>query len=140
MNEDRTTKKVFNAQPIGPRRKGRPNFRWIDGLDKDLLVLRTRLNENFQMAREKSNNAITSLSGGSPIPPPVPKERYMAGNQARRLRTVREDTGAPSEGATCAWIAADEAVGCTRAFLMMWWSSRRLVCRGRPEPGLRVNQ
>ncbi|KFM68802.1 hypothetical protein X975_05742, partial [Stegodyphus mimosarum] len=58
---------------------------------------------------------------------------------ARRLRMVREDTGAPSEGATCVWMAADEAVGCTRAFLTMWWSSRRLVCRGRPEPGLRVH-
>ncbi|GFY07337.1 hypothetical protein TNCV_5085231 [Trichonephila clavipes] len=33
---------------------------------------------------------------------------------------VRENTGAPSEGATCAWMAADEAVGCTRAFLTMW--------------------
>ncbi|GFU75029.1 uncharacterized protein TNCV_3752801 [Trichonephila clavipes] len=42
MNEDRTTKKVFNAQPIGKRRKGRPNLRWIDGIEKDLLVLRTR--------------------------------------------------------------------------------------------------
>ncbi|GFS57067.1 transposable element Tcb1 transposase [Trichonephila clavipes] len=58
--------------------------------------------------------------------------------EARR-RMVREDTGAPSEGATCAWMAVDEAVGCTRAFLTMWRSSRRLVCRGRPEPGLRVN-
>ncbi|GFW52192.1 uncharacterized protein TNCV_2426391 [Trichonephila clavipes] len=48
---------------------------------------------------------------------------------ARRLRMVREDTGAPSAGATCAWMAADEAVGCTRAFLTMWRSSRRLVCR-----------
>ncbi|GFS52925.1 uncharacterized protein TNCV_330781 [Trichonephila clavipes] len=52
---------------------------------------------------------------------------------------VREDTGAPSESATCAWMAADEAVGCTRAFLTMWRSSRRLVCRGRLEPSLRVN-
>ncbi|GFV38731.1 uncharacterized protein TNCV_4420991 [Trichonephila clavipes] len=42
MNEDRTIKKVSNAQPIGTRRKGRLNFRWIDGLEKDLLVLRTR--------------------------------------------------------------------------------------------------
>ncbi|GFX93781.1 hypothetical protein TNCV_1589571 [Trichonephila clavipes] len=41
MDEDRTTKKVLNAQPIGTRRKGRPNLRWIDGLEKDLLVLRT---------------------------------------------------------------------------------------------------
>ncbi|GFW19387.1 uncharacterized protein TNCV_1602811 [Trichonephila clavipes] len=58
---------------------------------------------------------------------------------ARRLRMIREDTGARSEGATRAWMAADEAVGCTRAFLTMWWPSRRLVCRGRPEPGLHVN-
>ncbi|GFW24829.1 uncharacterized protein TNCV_1960941 [Trichonephila clavipes] len=52
---------------------------------------------------------------------------------------VREDTGAPNEGATSAWMAADEAVSCTRAFLTMWRSSRRLLCRGRPQPGLRVN-
>ncbi|GFU62579.1 hypothetical protein TNCV_1314131 [Trichonephila clavipes] len=36
------TKNVSNAQPIGTQRKGRPNLRWIDGLEKDLLVLRTR--------------------------------------------------------------------------------------------------
>ncbi|GFU07481.1 uncharacterized protein TNCV_2224771 [Trichonephila clavipes] len=58
---------------------------------------------------------------------------------ARRLLLIREDTGAPNEGATCSWMAADEAVGCTRAFLTMWRSSRRVVDRGRPEPGLRVN-
>ncbi|GFV58509.1 uncharacterized protein TNCV_1055131 [Trichonephila clavipes] len=52
---------------------------------------------------------------------------------------AREDTGIPSEDAICAWVAADEAVGCMRAFLTMWWFSRRLVYRGRPEPGLRVN-
>ncbi|GFV84575.1 uncharacterized protein TNCV_2481891 [Trichonephila clavipes] len=57
----------------------------------------------------------------------------------RRLRMVREDTVAPNEGATCAWMAAYEEVGCRRAFLTMWWSSRRLVCQGRPETGLRVN-
>ncbi|GFW90086.1 uncharacterized protein TNCV_3485381 [Trichonephila clavipes] len=56
----------------------------------------------------------------------------------RRLRMVRKDTGAPSEGATCAWMVADEAVGCTRAFLTMWVSSQRLVCRGCPEPDFRV--
>ncbi|GFV90152.1 uncharacterized protein TNCV_4378681 [Trichonephila clavipes] len=42
MNEDHTSKKVFNAQPIGPRRKSRPNLRWIDGLEKYFLVLRIR--------------------------------------------------------------------------------------------------
>ncbi|GFT25605.1 hypothetical protein TNCV_1965251 [Trichonephila clavipes] len=38
------------------------------------------------------------------------------------LRMAQEDTGAPNEGATCAWMAADEAVGCTSAFHMMWRS------------------
>ncbi|GFT85824.1 uncharacterized protein TNCV_4027561 [Trichonephila clavipes] len=32
---------------------------------------------------------------------------------------VREDTGALTKGATCAWMVTDEAVGCTRAFLTM---------------------
>ncbi|GFV64639.1 uncharacterized protein TNCV_850881 [Trichonephila clavipes] len=58
---------------------------------------------------------------------------------ARRLRRVRGDTVGPSEGYTCDWRADDEAVGCTRALLTMWRSSQQLVCRGRPEPGLRVN-
>ncbi|GFU18893.1 uncharacterized protein TNCV_1086211 [Trichonephila clavipes] len=58
---------------------------------------------------------------------------------SRRIRIVREDTGVPNEGATCASMATDEAVSCSRAFLTMWRSSRRLVCRWRPEPGLRVN-
>ncbi|GFU61873.1 hypothetical protein TNCV_1644461 [Trichonephila clavipes] len=53
-----------------------------------------------------------------------------------RLRMVREDTGAPNEGATYAWMAVDETVGCRLAILMMWRSSRRLVCRGHPEPSL----
>ncbi|GFV55318.1 hypothetical protein TNCV_2268691 [Trichonephila clavipes] len=37
-------------------------------------------------------------------------------------------------------MAAAEAVydeAGTRTFYTMWWSSRRLVCRGHPEPGLR---
>ncbi|GFU32962.1 hypothetical protein TNCV_4155501 [Trichonephila clavipes] len=31
MDEDRTTKKVFNAQPIGARKKDRPKLRRVDG-------------------------------------------------------------------------------------------------------------
>ncbi|GFX06339.1 uncharacterized protein TNCV_505581 [Trichonephila clavipes] len=58
---------------------------------------------------------------------------------ARRLRMAREDTRYPSKGATCAWMAADESVVCTRAFLTIWRSSRRLICRGRHEPSLHVN-
>ncbi|GFW06616.1 uncharacterized protein TNCV_2189491 [Trichonephila clavipes] len=50
---------------------------------------------------------------------------------ARRLRMV-QDTGAPNEGVTCAWMAADEAVGCTRVFLTKWrclddWSAEGVL-------------
>ncbi|PRD35172.1 UNVERIFIED_CONTAM: Itfg2 [Trichonephila clavipes] len=41
-DKDHTSKKVFNAQPIGTQRKGRPNLRWIDDLEKDLIVLKTK--------------------------------------------------------------------------------------------------
>ncbi|GFU29971.1 uncharacterized protein TNCV_552581 [Trichonephila clavipes] len=58
MNEDHTTKKVFNIQPIGTRRKGRPNLRWIDDLEKDLLVLKTRNWENT--GRKKAGLKKTS--------------------------------------------------------------------------------
>ncbi|GFY10893.1 uncharacterized protein TNCV_1124151 [Trichonephila clavipes] len=34
MDENRTTKKVLNPQPISIRKKGRPNLRWIDGLEQ----------------------------------------------------------------------------------------------------------
>ncbi|GFU60089.1 uncharacterized protein TNCV_3313091 [Trichonephila clavipes] len=55
---------------------------------------------------------------------------------ARRLRMVREVTGASFEGVICAWIVAYEAVNCTstREYLTMWLSSRRQVFRGRLEP------
>ncbi|GFV69517.1 uncharacterized protein TNCV_2779321 [Trichonephila clavipes] len=52
---------------------------------------------------------------------------------------VREDTGARSEGTACVWTAANEADGCTRACVMILWSSGRLVCQGHPEPGHCVN-
>ncbi|GFU80602.1 uncharacterized protein TNCV_534761 [Trichonephila clavipes] len=47
---NRTTRKVFSAQLIGTRRKGRPNLRWIYGLEKALLVWRTK---NFRTLARK---------------------------------------------------------------------------------------
>ncbi|GFW23918.1 uncharacterized protein TNCV_946021 [Trichonephila clavipes] len=42
MGEERTPEKVFNAQSIDTGRKSRPYLRWIDDLEKDLPVLRTK--------------------------------------------------------------------------------------------------
>ncbi|GFS50925.1 uncharacterized protein TNCV_4848171 [Trichonephila clavipes] len=53
------------------------------------------------------------------------------------LRIVQEDTGAPSELCYLCLDGGDKAVGCTWAFLTRTY--RRLVYRGRPDPGLLVN-
>ncbi|GFW03959.1 uncharacterized protein TNCV_2050751 [Trichonephila clavipes] len=53
---------------------------------------------------------------------------------------IEEDTLTPSEGGNCFWMAADEAAVCTLAFLTMWRFSLRQICRGHPEPCLRVNE
>ncbi|GFY28230.1 transposable element Tcb1 transposase [Trichonephila clavipes] len=47
---------------------------------------------------------------------------------ARRLHMVREDTGAPSEGATCASMTADEAVGFTRKSVVVLDETKQLQC------------
>ncbi|GFV61736.1 uncharacterized protein TNCV_188941 [Trichonephila clavipes] len=75
-NEDRTTKKVFNAQPIGTRRKGRPNLRWIDGLEKDLPVLRTRTWRTLEgrrlawkrlLEKAKAHPGLSTATAGSDV-------------------------------------------------------------------------
>ncbi|GFU52109.1 uncharacterized protein TNCV_3225301 [Trichonephila clavipes] len=55
---------------------------------------------------------------------------------AKGLRMVRED---PREGVTCAWMAADETVGCTCAFFTISRCFQGLVCPQCAEPGLRLN-
>ncbi|GFW78705.1 hypothetical protein TNCV_4261281 [Trichonephila clavipes] len=42
MDENRSTEKVFNAQPIVTWRNSMRNLTYIDGLEKDILVLRTK--------------------------------------------------------------------------------------------------
>ncbi|GFX11154.1 uncharacterized protein TNCV_4503661 [Trichonephila clavipes] len=116
------------------------------------LHTRTRLSPQLRMNLDSSLNmtwfhsaAVQFLSLSSSCVAPLPTEASMGKRQghhepgclsARRLRMVQEDTGVPNEAATCAWIAADEAVDCTRAFFR---SSRRLICRGRLESGFCVN-
>ncbi|GFY35455.1 hypothetical protein TNCV_195481 [Trichonephila clavipes] len=64
MNEDRTFKKVFNAQPIGTRRKGRPNLRWIDGLEKRYPSFENLILENT--GRKKAGLEKASREGQGP--------------------------------------------------------------------------
>jgi len=42
MNNDRTIKKIFNTNPDGVRRVGRPKLRWEDGVDQDMRILEVK--------------------------------------------------------------------------------------------------
>ncbi|GFW42712.1 uncharacterized protein TNCV_473021 [Trichonephila clavipes] len=44
-------------------------------------------------------------------------------SSVRHLRMVQVDAGSPCEVTTCAYMASDETIGCTRASVTMWWSS-----------------
>ncbi|GFV18713.1 hypothetical protein TNCV_4756001 [Trichonephila clavipes] len=68
---------------------------------------------------------------------PLNEHRDPKSPSASCFCIVQEDTRSPSEGATRPWMTADGAV--KPALLRMIRSSRRLFCRRRPEPDLRVN-
>ena len=42
MNNDRTIKKIFNANPDGVRRVGRPKLPWEDDVDQDMRILEVK--------------------------------------------------------------------------------------------------
>ncbi|GFV17131.1 putative endonuclease-reverse transcriptase [Trichonephila clavipes] len=46
MNEDRCSKKIFLAKPMGNRSRGRPPLRWIDCIEKDLNIFKDQKLEN----------------------------------------------------------------------------------------------
>jgi hypothetical protein len=39
MNNDRTLKRIFNTEPDGVRRDGRPKLRRKDDVDQDMRIL-----------------------------------------------------------------------------------------------------
>jgi hypothetical protein len=42
MEDDRMVKKLTNWKPVGKRPAGRPKNRWIDGILKDMEVLKVK--------------------------------------------------------------------------------------------------
>ena len=42
MDQGRTVKKVFESKQEGKRRRGRPRWRWLEDLEKDLREMRVR--------------------------------------------------------------------------------------------------
>jgi len=42
MEEDRMPKKIFNQEPEGTRRRGKPRKRWKEKVERDLQVLGVR--------------------------------------------------------------------------------------------------
>ena len=42
MKDDRTTKRILLARPIGDRKRGRPRLRWADCLQRDFNTIRVK--------------------------------------------------------------------------------------------------
>ncbi|GFX29851.1 hypothetical protein TNCV_4749801 [Trichonephila clavipes] len=82
-------------------------------LAKDDLVL-FRCNPippaRYYSKRRRRLVVVKSSTRNGPRDPKCPS--------ARRFRMVREDTGAPNDGTTYAWMAADEPFGCTMKHLV----------------------
>jgi hypothetical protein len=52
MDNNRTFKKVFNTEPIGIRKIGRPKLRWEDNVIQDVKTLGVRKRRNVAMEKE----------------------------------------------------------------------------------------
>jgi hypothetical protein len=53
MNDEEPTKKLMLGKPDGTRRRGRPELRWIDGLEKDLHNISIRNWKNIALDRSR---------------------------------------------------------------------------------------
>ena len=42
MNDSSMLKEIFSAKPLNTRRRGRPKLRWVDAVEEDCFVLKTR--------------------------------------------------------------------------------------------------
>ncbi|GFV02869.1 hypothetical protein TNCV_3609981 [Trichonephila clavipes] len=79
IDEYHTTKKVYNAQPIDPRRKGRPNLRWIYILEKDLIVMRIK---NWRTLAGRRLRPGKGLLGRPRLKPTTIQHDYSLGRMA----------------------------------------------------------
>jgi hypothetical protein len=58
MEDDRMVKKLTNWKPFGKRPAGRPKNRWIDGILKDMEVLKVKNWKELIGNRKEWNNLV----------------------------------------------------------------------------------
>jgi hypothetical protein len=58
MEDDRMVEKLTNWKPFGKRPAGRPKNRWIDGLLKDMEVLKVKNWKELTRNRKEWNNLV----------------------------------------------------------------------------------
>ena len=58
MNNDRTIKKIFNANPDGVRRVGRPKLPWEDGVDQDMRILEVKNWNRVALNRDEGTKLL----------------------------------------------------------------------------------
>jgi hypothetical protein len=58
MEDDRMVKKLSNWKPFGKRPAGKPKNRWIDGILKDIQVLKVKNWKESTRNRKERNNLV----------------------------------------------------------------------------------
>jgi len=53
MNNDRTINKIFNTNPDGVSRVGRPKLQWEDGVDQDMRISEVKNWKKFALDRDE---------------------------------------------------------------------------------------
>jgi hypothetical protein len=58
MEDDRMVKKLTNRKPFGKRLGGRPKNRWIDGILKDMEVLKVKNRKKLTRNGKELNKLV----------------------------------------------------------------------------------
>ena len=53
MNDNRLTKKVFKSEVVGNRRRGKPKWRWVDGVKELLIAKGISMDEGNRLTRDR---------------------------------------------------------------------------------------
>jgi hypothetical protein len=61
MEDDKMVKKLTNWKPFGKRQAGRPKNRWIDGILKDMKVLKVKNWKVLIGNRKEWNNLVEKV-------------------------------------------------------------------------------
>jgi len=59
LDQGRSVKKIFESNPAGSRRRGRPRLRWLEDTEKDLREMKVKRWRQKAVGREEWASVVT---------------------------------------------------------------------------------